>query len=295
MEDRLRELSGYIHPRHCLAYIEGFDGGYVPLYTEYQPGEKTGGADGFRKLIGCAHELGYQIAPYVHTHALTEEHPQFDRFKDSTFATWSSDTDGDGVCERMFWNVRADDAEWNEIQLKNLQHLFDSFGIDGILLDQICIFAPRPDPEEYIQGTREFLRRLREMMHPDQFLMSECLGEPYLDYVRMGQTPVHSRAYANANARAKDMFHPLDHMRYHPVLRYISNYFGRLMGHSSNLAAQEPDIPEVQRQAYVELGIIPMLNLHRADESIADSPHHLATIERARRLADGRESLEYAT
>ena len=295
MRDRLRELSNYIHPKHCLAYIEGFDGGYVHPNTVYQPGEEIGGSEGFRRLIDLAHELGYLIAPYVHTHVLTEAHPQFEHFRASTFDTWESDTDGDGVCERMFWNVRVDDAEWNAIQLRNLSRLFESFAIDGILMDQVCIFSPRPNPEKYTRGCRDFLKGLREVMRPDQFLMSECLAEPYLDFVRMGQTPVHCQAYAAVNARGKDMFCPLDHMRFHPVLRYISNYFGRLIGHSSVRAAQEVEVHEYQMRTYAELGIIPILNLHRADEKIADTPQHLATIERAKRLAEGLESPEYGT
>ncbi len=293
MCDRLKELAQYIDPRYCLAYIEGFDAGYLPLYTEFAPGAELGGADGFRKLIDCAHKLGYLIAPYLHTHCLTEAHPLYERFKDKAFTQWSTDFDGDGVCERMFWNIRADDPEWNEMQLAHIERLFASFDIDGALLDQIACLTPGQNPLEYIRCCQQFLSQLQSLMPPETFLLTEGLGEPFWETARMGMTPVHSRAYSGANQRAWDMLRPPEHVRIHPVLKYVSNYFVRPIGHSSVRAAQETAAYEYQARNYAELGIIPILNLHQAGESIADSPLHLADIARAKRIAAGMESLEY--
>jgi len=82
-------------------------------------------------------------------------------------------------------------------------------------------------------------------------------------------------------------------MRPHPVLKYVTNYFARLIGHSSMRGAEEAETHEYQARCYSELGIIPWLSLHRGTQKIADSPLLLADIARARRIAGGIESLEY--
>jgi len=293
MCDSLKELAQYIEQRYCAAYIEGYDGGYLPACTDFMPGDDLGGAHGFTRLIDCAHQLGYLVTPYIHTHSLSAAHPQFERFKQSTFDQWFTDFDGDGVVERMFWNVRADDDDWNEMQLGRLKRFFESFDVDGVLLDETCIPVPTPNPHSYIRGCRDFVDRLKGIMRPGSFVMTEGLAEPYLDAVRMGQTPVHSRAYTGANVRARDMLRPLEHMRLHPVVKFVSNYFARFTAHSSMRAAEEEEAHEYQARSYSRLGVIPMLNLHRAAERIADSPLLLADIARARRIAEGIESLEH--
>ena len=294
MGDRLKDLARFIEPRHCVAYIEGFDGGYSAPTTEFLPSPEQGGIKGFKKLINCAHELGYLIIPYLHTHCLTTPNPHFERFKEDAFTQWYTDTDGDGICELMLLNMRTDNAEWNEMILANLKRMFDSFDIDGVLLDEICGYTPSERTGEYIHGCREFLARVKEYMRPDGIIITEGLGEPYLDLVRMGMTPVHSRAYYTpTNCRGRDMLYPLEHIRLHPVVKYITNYFGRYVGHSSMRAAQEVEAHRYQAQNYSRLGIIPILNMHNAAESIENTPLHLATIARAKRIAEGIESLEY--
>jgi len=292
MCDRLKEVAQYINPRHCVAYIEGFDGGYTSAGTEFWPGAEAGGPESFRKLINWAHELGYLLIPYLHTHCLVLSHPKFERFKNDAFATWVTDTDGDGVCELNLLNMRTDNTEWNEMVLPNIERMFKSFDIDGVLLDQIAIFVPKTHPAEYIRSCQEFIRRVKAMMRPGSFLLTESLGEPYLDSVRMGMTPVHSESFPAANKIVKPM-PGLNHMRFHPVLKYVSNYFGRLVGHCSVRAAEEIEAHEYQARNYSMLGVIPLLSLHRPTEKIADSPLLLADIARARRIAEGNESLEY--
>ena len=293
MGDRLKELAQYIEPRYCAAYIEGYDGVYPTPGSDFMPDVELGGAEGFSRLIEHAHRLGYLVTPYIHTHCMTEAHPQFERFRRNILGCWSTDTDGDGVVERMYWNLRVDDADWNELELGRLARFFEAFKVDGVLLDEIAIPGPVPDPDKYIRGCQEFFRRMKEIMPPGGFLMTEGLGEPYLDLVRMGMTPLHSRAYTNMNARAADMLRPLEHLRLHPVLKYVSNYFGRLTGHSSMRAAEEEEAHEYQARDYRKSGAIPMLSLHRYGKRIAESPLLLADIARARRVAEGVESLEY--
>ncbi len=293
MCQRLDELAQYIEPRFCAAYIEGYDGGYLPPCTDFMPGAELGGAEGFKRLIDHAHRLGYLLVPYVHTHVLHEAHPQFERFKNSTFTQWSTDFDGDGVAERMFWNMRADDQQWNELQLLKLERFLDSFAVDGLLLDQICIPVPHQGPDQYMNGCRQFLGRLTQMLPQGSSLLTEGLGEPYLDIVRMGMTPVHSRAYATTNARARDMLFRPEHVRFHPVQKYVTNYFARLIGHSSMRAAEEEQAHEYQARCYAELGAIPILNLHRGSIKLKDSKLLLADIQRAREIAQHNESLEY--
>ena len=150
--DRLKEIAAYIDPRYCLAYIEGFDGGYTAAGTEFWPGANVGGPEGFGKLVECAHKLGYLIAPYLHTHCLMVSDPEWERFKNDGFDQWLTDNDGDGVCELHLLNMRTDNVAWNEMILSKLERLFLSFELDGALLDQISVFTPKERPASYIHG-----------------------------------------------------------------------------------------------------------------------------------------------
>ena len=291
--ERLKEVAQYIEPRYCLAYIEGFDGGYTAAGTEFWPAANVGGPDAFQRLVDCAHTLGYLIAPYLHTHCLMIQHPEFERWQGDAFSQWVTDNDGDGVCELHLKNIRTDNAAWNEMVLPNLERLFASFDLDGALLDQITAIAPRENSSDYLVACKDFIGKVKAMMRPDAFLMTEGLGEAYLDTVRMGMTPVHSGSYPPPNCRIGKVMPPMDHMQFHPVLQYIMNHFARPIGHCSMRAAEETEVHRRQAQDYADLGIIPILVLHRPDEKIADSPLLLADIERAKRIASGIESAEY--
>ena len=290
--DRLKEVAQHIEPRYCLAYIEGFDGGYTAAGSEFWPGANVGGPEGFKRLVDCAHELGYLIAPHLHTHCLMIFDPLWERFKNATFSQWVTDSDGDGVPELQLKNVRTDNAEWNEMVLPRLERLFNSFDLDGALLDQIAVFVPRERPSSYIASCREFIGKVSAMMRPGTFLMTEGLAETYLDIVRMGMTPVHSGSYPPTNSRTKDMPR-MDHMRFHPVLKYVMNHFARPIGHCSVRAAEETTIHAYQARNYAQLGVTPLLALHRPGARIADSPLLVADIARAKRIAEGSESAEY--
>lgn len=131
--------------KRILAYLPGWEGRYYWQYGDYRPEPRLGGADGFKKLVKGAHELGVKIMPMFGANCTNRENPDFPEYgpisllHDGSGAQflgnrpdWSGDRGHDPGWQ-IWLNPGA--PAWQEKLLDSLTGLTKEYGIDGVFLD----------------------------------------------------------------------------------------------------------------------------------------------------------------
>lgn len=181
MLDTLRRLAEQIDPARVLAYLPGWEGRYYRWYGRFDVDERLGGADGFRRLIDGAHELGARVMPMFGANVAARDLPGFE--------TWAApgqllNASGHTPIGSVDWDAsRHFDHSWGALinpsyepwrrhlaeQIVRLHH---DYGFDAAFLDISAMY--NNDPRG---STTAGLRALVELLgegSPDLLIAGEA-------------------------------------------------------------------------------------------------------------------------
>ncbi len=295
MIERVREFAKYHDPAKTLLYLPGFaEEGIDSNAPDYNPAPKCGGREKFKVLIDEAHDLGYRVMIHTNVLALAYSHPLYERFREyqvidcfGRLQGWGNDIDGDWLQEPFFAYMNPGFVEWTEHMKGVFEDLIDSFGIDGIFLDQTLLAFNVGRGPNFVRGMREHVQRLQKA-YPRVLFAGEGFHEQNVSALPM--TQIHG---IDSIAGIHGLEGAREWRRVHPVSSYVFGPFTRLMAH---LLTKHPTstVYERQEEAYEELGIIPALVLYNKSHEI-DVPQLQRMLERTRALDSERHNLVQAT
>lgn len=167
MADALRFVSEHIDPGAVMAYVPGWEGRYYHDYPVYRPGAALGGADGFRRFVGVAHDLGVRVMPMFGVHgANVRRYPSWEqaafRTRTNRMVTLVNkpDWDGDrsGEDDQVFLN--PGEPNFRAHLVGQVRAVIEDFEVDGVFLDtSACWFNdPRFNLVDGYHALREELR-----------------------------------------------------------------------------------------------------------------------------------------
>lgn len=193
MADALRFVTRHIPGQQVLVYLPGWEGRYYYAYPHYQPAEELGGAEGFKRLVKTAHELGTYIMPMFGMHgANIQVYPDWQRsvFRSRTdsYVTlvncpdWDNDRSGED--DQVFLN--PGEPTFRQHLIEQVSNVVKTYGVDGVFLDtSACWFNdPRHNLfEGYRLLTNELHRR-----HPNVLVAGEGWYDALLAVLPVNQS-----------------------------------------------------------------------------------------------------------
>lgn len=199
MLEKLAYLAKEIDPKRVLVYLPGFEGRYYWQYGAYGACDELGGEGGLKRLMECAHALGYHIVPMLGANIVNTNTPGFERFGvASQFITaggiytknivdWDNSRGYDhGWC--AYLNPGA--PQWQNRLVGQVCALFKTYGFDGVYLDITGMWI---DDANYdvAQGTRQLVQRIRSGCGAECLVLGEAWYDGIADvfpFVQNGHT-----------------------------------------------------------------------------------------------------------
>jgi glycosidase len=126
-----------------LAFLASWDGRYYWDYPRYEPNDRMGGAEGFRRLVDGAHAVGAKVMPMFGANAANREQPSFTQFAaaatlkpdgdrmDINWVDWDNDRHQDGWLSYMNLGVLS----WRNWMVERISTIATRFGVDAYFLD----------------------------------------------------------------------------------------------------------------------------------------------------------------
>jgi hypothetical protein len=282
MIERIERFSELHSPESTLVYLPGFaEEGIDTNAPSYEPAPKCGGREGFARLVGRAHELGYRVMIHTNVLAMTYSHPRFAEFANKQVCDpfgrlqgWGMDIDGDWLAEPFFAYINPGYNGWGELMSVILGELIDSFSLDSVFIDQTLLAFNDSRGPNFMIGMREHIQRLQHD-HPDVLFAGEGLHEQVL-----GALPVAQIHGVDSIADVHGMEGTASWRKVHPVSVELFGRYTRFLPH---LLTRHPSHPAFERQeaAYRQLKIMPTLVLYDRVQAI-DHPALVAMLDRAR-------------
>lgn len=180
MLDALRRLAQDIPPERILAYLPGWEGRYYRWYGRYAPDERLGGADGFRRLVHGAHDLGVHVMPMFGANVAARDLPGFQ--------AWGApgemlNTSGHVPVGSVDWDtsrhfdhgwgalINPSYPPWRHHLTQQIIELRREFGFDAAFLDITAMYSNDPRGST-TEGLRALVNELRAA-HPDLLIAGE--------------------------------------------------------------------------------------------------------------------------
>ena len=182
-DDVLRNIEylvQFIEPQHVLVYLPGWEGRYYWQYGDYLPDPRMGGAEGFKRLIESARDIGVHMMPMFGINVVNKGMPNFEQWGEpaivtsSTGMTGGSTVDWDG--SRHYdhgWGVLLNPGApaWQNRLVQQIRRLIDQYGFEAVFLDITAAWVNDPR-HNLFEGTQQLIARIREG-HPEILVAGE--------------------------------------------------------------------------------------------------------------------------
>ena len=181
-------LAPLFPAEQTLLYFIGWDGRYMRDYPDYRPSAGLGGPEGLNAFCERARALGFHLMPHLNAmaanmrHPLYLEHLQNYVLRDANGVEQRSfkiDWDHDGLGDAAQAYISLTPPALREILVGVIDRLVETFGFDGVFLDETCnVFYNDPawDP---VEGVRRLVRDIRAR-HADLLIVGEEWNEMLL-------------------------------------------------------------------------------------------------------------------
>lgn len=188
----IRHVCERIEPHRVLAYLPAWDGRYNFNWPQYEPNPRAGGAEGLKKLIDGARELGVRTMPQIGAVSANRSYlppalhdaASQDAFGNAYVKQVDWDNDREGDTYRV--NANIGHPGFRSFLLDQAYRMNDAFDFDGIFLD--INQSHHNDPRFCIvEGHRAFAEAFTER-YPDRLVM----GEHWYDALLPAYPLVHS-------------------------------------------------------------------------------------------------------
>ncbi len=217
MLEILRWVSGQIEGQRVLVYLPGWDGRYYWDYPRYKAYERMGGQDGFRRLIGDGHALGFRFMPMFSINSSNRYDPQFREYREA-LAHWPDgqpswidfvDWDNDRAVEawQPLMNIGA--PAWQELLSTRIARVVEEYGVDAVFLD-IAHFWQNDRRWDMYEGTVGLVEGLRERF-PGLLVSGEWYYDALLRLFPLVQGPGDPTLYPGGLTRYVRSFGHLSH------------------------------------------------------------------------------------
>lgn len=191
--EAVRYVCERIRGRHVLAFLPAWDGRYNYSWPRYEPDADMGGAEGLRRLVSGAHELGVHVIPQIGAQSANR--------------AFLPPALHDAAFQDAYGNTFVKPIEWDRDHMPDTYRIDASLGHPGFrrfLFDKICGLKERfdfdgifldinqafhNDPRFHVtEGHLELAGRLRKRF--DEFLV---FGEAWYDRLMSAYPLVHAR------------------------------------------------------------------------------------------------------
>ena len=181
MLNTLRWFAERMEGKRILAYLPGWEGRYYWQYGDYRPDPRLGGADGFKRLVEGAHELGVNLMPMFGANCTNSEHPDFpdygpiSRLHDASgtrFLGNKPDWSGDRAYDpgwQIWLNPGA--PAWKDKLVESLSDLIDQYGFRAVFLDTTFTWTNDPYYDVF-EGYRAIKNELKSA-YPELLIAGE--------------------------------------------------------------------------------------------------------------------------
>lgn len=192
MLTQIRRITEQIDGNRILAYLPGWEGRYYRWYGRYDTDPTLGGADGFRRLIEEAHDLGVHVMPMFGANIASRDVPGFERWGEPGLLRQPSglvpagSVDWDGSRHYDHGSgalINPAYAPWRAHLVEEIAAIHNRFGFDATFLDVTAMHTNDPNGD-----TTKGLRALIDDIHqaiPDHLIA----GEAWFDAIG-GITPL---------------------------------------------------------------------------------------------------------
>lgn len=168
MLDSLQRITERIDGERVLAYLPGWEGRYYRNYGRYGAEGTLGGADGFRRLVDGARELGVHVMPMYGANVASRDVPGFERWgqpallKNASGLTSAGSVDWDGSrhYDHSGALLNPAHAPWRAHLVAQIAANHAEFGFDATFLDITAMHSNDPTG-----STTEGLRALVAEIH----------------------------------------------------------------------------------------------------------------------------------
>jgi hypothetical protein len=173
--------------------------------------------------------------------------------------------------------------EWTDHMKTVFGDLIESFGVDGIFLDQTLLAFNVSRGPNFVSGMRQHIERLQKEF-PQVLFAGEGFHEQVVRALPM--TQIHG---IDSVAGIHGLEGAREWRRVHPVSSFVFSPYTRLFAH---LLTKHPSssVFERQEEAYEDLEVIPALVLYNKSHKI-DVPQLQTMLKRARTLDDSIDSI----
>jgi len=163
----LRWIAERIEGKHVLVYLAGWDGRYYWNYPVYEPSKACGGAEGFKRLMDGAHQLGIHVIPMFSLIASNYKKTKKLGFQQATCRTvydyeeicdWT-EWDEDLSTDPIWQSLNVGEARFREYLLNRIYWVTDTFDTDGVVLD-ISGWMPRDPQHNLLEGLKILIENL---------------------------------------------------------------------------------------------------------------------------------------
>jgi len=174
-----------------LAFLASWDGRYYWDYPRYEPNDRMGGPDGFRRLVDGAHAAGVKVMPMFGANAANRKQPAFvqlaaaatakpdgDRM-DINWVDWDNDRHQDGWLSYMNLGVPA----WRDWMVERISNIASRYGVDAYFLDIVGGWVNNTAADMH-EGTRQLVTELRRR-HPQLSVVGEMHYDALLSFIPM--------------------------------------------------------------------------------------------------------------
>lgn len=168
--EHLKWIAERIDPKRVLVYLPGWEGRYYWKYGNYCPDERMGGAEGFKKLVHDAKELGFHIMPMFGINIVNrglenyEEWGAPSEFRSPSGNRFGGSVDWDGSRHYDHGsnaNLNPAAPGWQNRLVEQITELIDTYGFDAVFLDIAAVWVNDPNHSLY-QGILTLVERIRE-------------------------------------------------------------------------------------------------------------------------------------
>ena len=190
--DALRYVGERIDGKRVLAFLAAWDGRYNYNWPQYQSDDAMGGADGLKRLVDGAHELGIHVIPQL---GAVSANRRF--LPPALHAATAQDAYGNDIVKQIDWdfdrtpdtyrvNANIGHPGFRQFLFDQTCRLVEEFGFDGVFLD-INMHHANDSRFNILEGHIEYARMCHERF--DNFLL---FGEHWYDGLLQAYPLVHS-------------------------------------------------------------------------------------------------------
>jgi hypothetical protein len=191
--DILRWIATQIPADRVMVFLSAWDGRYYWNYPNYQVDARMGGADGFKRLMDGAHQLGFRMLPMFGTNAANRRQPVFKQLQDAAvqkidgdvldinWVDWDNDRHQEGWLSYMNLGV----ASWRKWLAARIAEMITTYGADAYFLDIVGGWMNNTSGDMHA-GVRQLVMDLRAK-HPDVPCVGEMPYDALLEFIPMYQ------------------------------------------------------------------------------------------------------------